>query len=261
MKKRAFILIAISLIVQFTGIMLPFIGLSKNGFIVTTLPFSYLVSLILLICSLISLTKEYRNFEFNKSIKFFIITILVLIVGTVVSPYLVKDEYCNIFKYIILSMDEGLVNDEEYVLNLTYNFFDSYRAVFIIYLLSSIFYMAGIFKLTSGTRMLNLSREHNKNLKQNFRRFTIVNTLLLTVTVVLLTLLIGMFKLSSKEVLDYFEAIGLLIYLVLMFLVICPLAIVLSVFFYIYMIKSIILLFKTPSKFIEENTEVYGTNI
>ena len=262
MRKRHFILIGISVILLAIGSYTPFIGIGENGINITNIPLSIFLSLFMFLIGLKGLYKDTKKYDFKNGFILSIVGLCVILLVTLFSPLIAGGEFIGPFKYLSLVVE---AENSEYLLFVyTNQFFKSFRAIFIVTLLGLIFYTIAASKFVNGIRYLSVDRDHKNNLKKAFKKFNIVNILLIILAIIMMTIFIRMFELISfysySGYLLPLQGIELILYLLLLYLVILPGSMVLSVFYYINLIKSIIYIFKTPSHFIEEKSDVIELN-
>ena len=98
MKKKNFIIIGISIILQFVMFMFPFIGIGDQVEIVS-LPITLLISLFLMKAGLKGLYKETHYQEFNNGAILFVVGIIAIFLFTLFSPLIIGGNYVGIFEF------------------------------------------------------------------------------------------------------------------------------------------------------------------
>lgn len=255
MTKKNFIFIGLSILILLISVMMPFIGFSSDGVNITNLPVNLLVSFLLLFIGLKGLYKDTNNQDFYTGSIMCIVGMCVLVIGTIISPLITK-HYIGVFKYY-KSFLENLDNEYIFFRNSIY-LFNSFGIFFIVYLVSFYFYGFAAFRFVNGMKNQNIKVEHKNNLNKKIKTFIITNMILLVLSAITMFILKELMEtlmpyLNSNIESD--EVIAkLMLLMVVIYALICPCMIVASVFYYINIIKSIILVFKTPSM-IEQKDE------
>ncbi len=262
MNKKNYILIGVSLLLQLVNITVPFIGFEKSGICETMLPASMLISTLLLMFALKGLYKETNSREFHTGFIMSMIGVCILGLGTIVSPVFLGEKFIGPYKYLSLMLEHQ--TKEELLFIFTIRFFKSFRLQFIIMAIAAFFYAFGLFKFVNGLRIVNIDRKHKNIIKKSVKTFAVVNLILLIISVLIFTIFINFFKTiymeSVVESIDNAASVKLIVLFLVLYLVILPVAIVLSVFYYVNIIKSIIYVFKTPSNYIQPESETIELN-
>lgn len=262
MNKKNYILIGVSLLLQLVNITVPFIGFGKSGICETTLPASMIVSTLLLMLALKGLYKETNIREFHTGFIMSIIGICILGLGTIISPLFSGGEFLGPYKYISLIFENQ--PNEDLLFLFTVRFFKSFRSQFIVMAIAAYFYAFGLFKFVNGLREINIDREHKNKLNKSVKTFAVVNLILFIISVLIFTIFIDFFKTiyfqSVASSIDNTTSAKLIMLFLVLYLVILPAAIVVSVFYYVNIVKSIICVFKAPSKYIQPESETIDLN-
>lgn len=256
MKKRSFILIGISLLIQLTGITIPFFGVNSKGFETSSISLSLLCSFILLMIALKGIYKDTKNESFYKGYVMSIVAICVFVCGTIIAPIIAGESFCGPFEYILKVLNLEYLETSQNTEYLAYTlviFLNSFKAIFIISTISVIFYTISIFNFLKGLKSVSIETLHENKLNKTLKKFMILNILLYAAAVIVIVFFAGMFSVLIHEYPTDSEVISLILYFIGLYVLVLPGTVVLSVFFYINLIKSVILIFKTPGKFIEES--------
>lgn len=248
MKKKNFILIGLSILVLLISVMLPFIGFGHDGFTFTNLPANLLVSFLLLFIGLKGLYKDTNNQDFYTGSIMCIVGMCVLVIGTIISP-LITHHYISLFKYYKAFL-ENIDNEYIFLKNSLY-LFNSFGIFFIVYLVAFYFYGFAAFRFANGIKNQSVILEHKNNLNKKIKTFIITNIILFALSAITMFI----FKELIETLMPYIHAntipdaaiAKLMLLLVVIYAVICPCLIVVSILYYINIIKSIILVFKTPN--------------
>lgn len=262
MNKKNYILVGVSLLLQIIGLTVPFFGFGEDGLCTTELPISILVSLILLMQALKGLFNETDKKEFFNGFKFSVIGIFLIVVCTILSPVIAGGTLLSPGKYLSLVFES---QDNEYLLYVyTSQFFKSLLALLVIVILGMIFYAIAINKFTSGVCTLNVETEHKNKLRKVTKTFSIVNVINMILLAIVILAFISFFEIIFKnagsETLNDSDTTKLVVIFALLYLVLLPGVIVNSIFYYVNFVKSVIYMFKTPSKFIELEPETVELN-
>ena len=253
MKKKNFILVGLSIILQAIAITIPFIGIGKEGIYMSIMPISTIVSLFILMIALKNLYKETKIQSYHQGIIFSGVGICLLIIATLLSPLLASDEYISPYKYVTLLIEQEF--NEIFLMIYTIQFFSSIVMLFNIVLLGMFIYAIAINKFANGSMDLNIEPTHKINLKKSINKFSIINFLIMLLSFVMIYIMKEfleiLLRFGSATLPDKIAA-TVIIYWALMFFIVLPGLMVLSVFYYINFIKSIIYTFKTSSKFLQE---------
>lgn len=261
MTKKNFIFIGLSILVLLISVMVPFIGFGSGGVNMTNLPVNLLVSFLLLFIGLKGLYKDTNNKDFYTGSIMCIVGMCVLVIGTIISPLITK-HYIGVFKFY-KTFIENLDNEYIFFKNCLY-LFNSFGIFFIVYLVSFYFYGFATFRFANGIKNQNIKVEHKNNLNKKIKTFIITNMILFAICAITMFVLKELMEtlmpyLHTNTVPDEVLA-KLMLLMVVLYALICPCIIVVSVFYYINIIKSIILVFKTPSM-LEQKEEFIETSI
>ncbi|MBE6130466.1 MAG: hypothetical protein E7183_01985 [Erysipelotrichaceae bacterium] len=261
MTKKNFIFIGLSIIAILISIMMPFMGFGSDGFTITYLPINLVVSFILLFIGLKGLYKDTNNQDFYTGSIMSIVGMCILVIGTIISPLFTKN-YMGILNYYKV-LFENIDNEYLFIKNGGY-LFETFGIFFTICFVSFYFYGFAAFKFLSGIKNQNIIVEHKNDLNKKIKTFIIANMILYAICAITMflykevaqTLLPYMYKNTMPD-----EVIAkLMLLLIVTCVIMFPALIVVSVFYFINIIKSIILVFKTPSQ-IEQKDEVIDVEI
>lgn len=255
MNKKYIKFIGISIIVSIFGLAIPFIGFGKTGFQTTSLPASLIIAMILLLMGATGLYNDTKNNDFYVAKVMAIIGICITAVCVIISPLFSSVTYFSPIDYIQTILEAASREDAVALFKYMMEMFKGYTALFVIVTIGGYFYAFSIFRISSGLLTFNLEQQHKRNLQKNLKQFAVtscVNTallaLMLFVYTSIFTVLLPYFNSDYMPDQVAFKIIGLFLVL---FIIILPLMIVVSIFYIIGLIKSIIYVFKTPKKLIE----------
>lgn len=257
MKKKNFILIAISIILQCIPIMIPFIGFGEKVELVS-LPATLLVSLLLLYFGLKGLYKDTNYSEFNSGAVLAIVGLFALVIGTMISPLIVGGNYVGIIEFYSVVFNN--VDNDGVVIYTMLNFIKSFGAFFLMTAVSACFYGYALARFATGIKYQKIDKEHTKKLSRSVKQFGLYNFLSFALLTGFFFIMHSMLKLifinmdAQGNVSDALTG-QLLTYLVLIYFVLMPVLIWISVTYIINLIKSLIFVFSTPKK-IQESIEV-----
>lgn len=257
MKKKNFTLIGLSILLLLISVMMPFIGFNQNEFIATNFPLNLLASFLLLLIGLKGLYKDTNNHDFYIGSIMCIVGMCVLVAGTLVSPLIVKN-YTNMYNFYETLFK--VLNTEDVRLLFVYcgNLFESFGIFFIVYIIAFYFYGFAAFRFVSGVKRQNIVMEHKNKLNKSVKTFVIANMILFAIS----TVSMYIFKEFFTSLVPYVNsstlpdtvALKMGLTFAVLYLIVLPCLVVASVFYYINIIKSIILVFKTPNQ-IEQKEE------
>lgn len=258
MRKKYYVLIGVSILLQILGITMPFIGFGDDGICITQLPLSIFVSLLLLMLGLKGLYKDVKKDVFYNGFVLSVVGICVLIIATIISPVFAGGTLLTPTKYMSLIIENS--THENLLFIYTSQFLKSMFALLIVVMFGMLFYAIAINKFATGLRTLNIDNDHKSQLKKAIRKFSICNIINIALASLVILMIVSMFKIFYKYVgvdsMLYDDSIKLVLILLSLYLVLLPATIVTSIFYYINFIKSIILVFKTPKKFIIEEEKI-----
>lgn len=259
MNKKYIKFIGISIIISIFGLSIPFLGFNDSGFQTTSLPATFIVAMILLLIGANGLYKDTRNNDFYVAKVMAIIGICVTLVCVMISPLFSDVTYFSPIEYIQSVLDMASRQDELALFRYMLEMFKGYAALFIIVTIGNYFYAFSIFRITSGLLTLNLESDHKYKLKKSLKQFAITNCINTALLSVMMLTFVSFFKtLLPYLYVDYspdeaaFKVIGVFL---LLFFIILPAMVVVSIFYIIGLIKSLVYVFNTPRKLIETINE------
>ena len=258
MTKKNFIFIGFSILALLISVMIPFLGFGKNGFAITNLPINLLVSFLFLFIGLKGLYKDTNNQDFYTGSIMCIVGMCVLVIGTIISP-LFTNNYMGMFNYYKKFL-ENIDNEYIFFKNSCY-LFETFSIFFCICIVSFYFYGFAAFKFVSGIKNQNITLEHKNDLNKKIKTFIISNIILYIICALLMYLL----KELMHVLIPYLNSntipetiiLKLMLMLIILYVVLFPGLIVSSILYIVNIIKSIILVFKTPGQIEIEKEEEF----
>lgn len=252
MKKKNFILIGISIILQFVMFMFPFIGIGDQVEVVS-LPITLLISLFLMKAGLKGLYKETHYQEFNNGAILSVVGIIAIFLFTLFSPLIIGGNYVGIFEFYYTAFTNP--ENEVILMRLLLKFLKSYGCFFLTCTIAVFFFGYALKSFANGIAYQNIDKEHSKKLTKATKRFGLTNFFLMLILTITFFIFANVFKVIFENTNAYGElnnaATGqVLLSFGFMFMVLIPLLIINSVMYYINIIKSLILVFSTPKKII-----------
>lgn len=257
MRKKNFILIGISIILQFIMAMVPFIGIGQHIEVVS-LPITLLISLFLMMIGLKGLYKETHYQEFNNGAILSIVGIIAVFLFTLFSPLIIGGKYVGIFEFYSIALKNP--QNEALLLSLTQKFMKSYGTFFLTSTVAVFFFGYALKSFGNGIQYQNVDKEHTNKLRKATKKFAVSNFLLMLLFTIMLFVLGNVFTFIKENVdasgeLSNSAVIELLLLFGSIYLIIIPLLIFITIIYYINIVKSLILIFSTPKKIIN-NDEV-----
>lgn len=256
MRKFNFTLIGVSIVLQLTGFIFPVIGIGTKGLDITIIPLSLVASLLLLMFGLRGLYQDTRNQNFYSGIILSIVGMGLIIAGTIFSPIITGGRFFRTIEWILM-ISKGEFADEELFSFFIVDLCKSVRTLYIVMTLGSLFYSISLIKFISGLLLQNVDHLHLYNMRRTIKIFAVSSFILILIATIIIIMFTDVMKIASLPYDNIMEEdlLRAYIYRLIFFIILVPAAIVFLIFYFINIIKSIKLVFKTPKKFIKSNSE------
>ncbi len=251
MRKKNFVLLAISIIVGLVALIVPFIGIG-DGVEIVTLPVTTLLSSILSLIAFNNLYKETNNSYFHTAKVHSICSICAILIITIISPIICGGQYIGIIEFFAKVVEAS--DNDNLILSLYSNFLMSYVSLFLINFVGRLFYSFSIISFIKGMKTEKVNLTHLNKMKSSLTTFCTINWIIMGITTLMLFLAAKAFSEELINQTDEFAKYFIILYLLMIF-VCLPALVALTPAYTINTVKSIFYLFRTSVQI--EQPDVY----